>query len=303
MTASTGGDLFFSERDAGSRPPVGDEIDEVVWGGIVALILRRVADGSFAMDYPTPCEDAGRGVTATSEEQFWPALRASVPDLPWPIRPRDLPAASAAMDVVEFAARHIARASEGGYHSGLRHAHLEFDREGGLADLQRDADEILRRSGLAFAMDATGRVKRLAPPVVRDRIQSPLPTTGRPSLDRRLARSIEKYKSPDPIEREEALEKLWDAWDELKTLQAKKPEGIETLIAQVADHPRYRQELNDDGLATTKIGNAFQIRHTETDKIPLESSSQVDYFFGRLFNLIWLFLSAQVSDGQLDDDA
>ena len=60
-------DFFLSERDGGGRPQIGDVIDDVVWGGIVALILRRVADGSFAMDFPTPCEDAGRGVTATSE--------------------------------------------------------------------------------------------------------------------------------------------------------------------------------------------------------------------------------------------
>lgn len=287
---------FFSERDIGSRPRVKDQIDEVVWGGIVSLILRRVADGSFAMDFPTPCEDAGRGVTATSEEQFWPALRASVPDVPWPIRTRDVPAAPTAMDVLEFAARHIASASEGGFHGGLRHAHLDFDRKVGLVDLRRDANEIFRRSGLAFAMDANGRIERVAPPVLRERIDRQLPSTGRPSLDRRLARAVERYTSPDPVEREEALEKLWDAWDELKTLQAKKPKGIEALIAGVADHPQYREALNDDGLAMTKIGNDFQIRHTETDKIPLESSSQVDYLFGRLFNLVWLFLSTFEAD-------
>ncbi len=298
---AAGNDRFFSERDGGVLPQVGDQINEVVWGGIVALILRRVADGSFAMDFPTPCEDAGRGVTATSEEQFWPALRASVPDVPWPLRSRDLPNTPTALDVLEFAARHVATASEGGYHSGLRHAHLEFDRKSGLASLRRDANEIFRRSGLAFVMDGTGRVERAAGPVLRERIDRPLPSTGRPTLDRRLARAIEKFKSPDPIEREEALEKLWDAWDELKTIHARKPNGIEALIAEVAEHPRYRQEVNSDGLATTKIGNDFQIRHTETDRVPLEGSSQVDYFFGRLFNLIWLLLSAVAVDRRLDE--
>jgi hypothetical protein len=295
-------DFFFSERDGGARPQIEDVIDEVVWGGIVALILRRVADGSFAMDFPTPCEDAGRGVTATSEEQFWPAFRASVPDVPWPVRPHNVPDVATAMDALEFAARHAARASEGAHHGGLHHVHLLFDHKAGVADLRRDANEILRRSGLAFAMDPTGHVERLTPPVVHERIERPLPTTGRRSLDLRLVRAIEKYKSPDPIEREEALEKLWDAWEELKTLRSGKPHGIETLIAEVAQHPRYRRELNDDGLATTAIGNHFQIRHTETDRIPIESSSQVDYFFGRLFNLIWLFIPAIDTAQPRDDD-
>jgi len=66
--------------------------------------------------------------------------------------------------------------------------------------------------------------------------------------------------------------------------------------ADVAGHPTYVAVLNEDASALTGVGNDFQIRHTEVDKIPLESTTQVDYFFGRLFNMIWLFLTALTED-------
>ena len=96
--------LYFSERDAGPRPPLSDEIDETVWFGIVALLRRRAADGSFAGAFPVPCNDVGRGVIATDDNAFWAALRADVPDLPTSFQ-REVPTSAVAMDVLEFAVR------------------------------------------------------------------------------------------------------------------------------------------------------------------------------------------------------
>ena len=185
-----------------------------------------------------------------------------------------------------FAARHIAEASEADSHGYYGHAHLRFDADAGRAGLRRDVNTMLRRSGLAFEMTEAGRVHRLAPPVTRDHLASGLPPTGRHSLDRRLSRAVEKYGSPDPVERAEALEKLWDAWEELKTIRAPKPQGVTALVEEVAVAPEYRGVVDADARALTAIGNDFQIRHTETGKVALQDSRQVDYFFGRLFNLI-----------------
>ncbi|MFC0130687.1 hypothetical protein [Ralstonia solanacearum] len=42
----------------------------------------------------------------------------------------------------------------------------------------------------------------------------------------------------------------------------------------------------------TEIGNKFMIRHTETDKVPIVESAQVDYLFHRMFAFIRLVLMA-----------
>ena len=40
------------------------------------------------------------------------------------------------------------------------------------------------------------------------------------------------------------------------------------------------------------FGNTFMIRHSETDKIPVVESRQIDYFFHRMFSMIRLLLVA-----------
>ena len=42
----------------------------------------------------------------------------------------------------------------------------------------------------------------------------------------------------------------------------------------------------------TDIGNAFQIRHSETTQERLHAAAQVDYLFHRLFSLVYLILRA-----------
>jgi hypothetical protein len=289
-------DLSFTERESGPRPALVEEVDELTWGGFVGLIRTRVADGSFADAFPVGCSDPGRGVIAADSEQFWSSLRAYVPGLPDRFRAADLPSTPTVMDVLEFAAEHVAQANYGEEHAFFGHFHLEFDRVAGRSDLRRAVNALFRRRGLAFEMDRDGRVRRLAPKVLRERLAGGLPKSGRPSLDNRLRRAIEKYSSPEPADRAEALEKLWDAWEELKTLKGKKPAGVALLIQDAAVHPAYREVLDGDARTLTSVGNEFQIRHTEVGKVALEGSMQVDYFFGRLFNLVWLFLTNITAD-------
>ncbi len=40
----------------------------------------------------------------------------------------------------------------------------------------------------------------------------------------------------------------------------------------------------------TKIGNTFQIRHSETSQVSLTRDAHVDYLFHRMFALIWMLL-------------
>lgn len=160
-------DYFFSERESGVQPQVGEDLDEIAWGGVVALIQSQLASHSFALAFPVNCDDHGRGVIATHEDSFWLALRASVPETPLPLSDRRIPSTPAAMDVIEFIGKHVARATEADFHAVFRHRRLNFDEAAGLAALRREANLIFRRSGLAFAVEADGRVSRLPPAVIR----------------------------------------------------------------------------------------------------------------------------------------
>lgn len=88
-----------------------------------------------------------------------------------------------------------------------------------------------------------------------------------------------------------ALEKLWDAFERLKTYhESNKKRSATKIIDQLAveiDREVFQSEFE----ALTKIGNEYRIRHHETDKKPLQSPGQVRYLFFRMLAVLDLVLS------------
>lgn len=98
-----------------------------------------------------------------------------------------------------------------------------------------------------------------------------------------------RYYSPD--DRKIALEKLWDAFERLKTFYSSdKKLSTEKLINMLAIDLQ-REVLSDEFVTLTNIGNKYRIRHHETDKKPISTENQVKYLFFRMLALIDLSLS------------
>jgi hypothetical protein len=99
--------------------------------------------------------------------------------------------------------------------------------------------------------------------------------------------------------RRESLEKLWDAWERLKTLEPgrDKRESAGRLLNKAAAEPALRARLEQEACELTEIGNKFMIRHTETDKIRITESVHIDYLFHRMFAMIRLLLKASGRSG------
>jgi hypothetical protein len=225
-------------------------------------------------------------------------MRARIPSLeerPW-LHVIEQPPIHDMMDMIEFCWRSVGKPVKRGYHPFYKHDHLDFDIEQGRAEFQEAINEILRRNGLAFQLDDDGAVQRLAPSVLREALQRALFATGDASLDAMLEDGRRRFLSPDESVRREALEKLWDAFERLKTLEpgANKAVQANALLDQAAraGGPKFREALELEASALTKIGNNFQIRHSETNQESLTSGYHVDYLFHRLFAFISLLLRA-----------
>ncbi len=90
-----------------------------------------------------------------------------------------------------------------------------------------------------------------------------------------------------------AVEKLWDAFERLKTYYTdlNKKTSAEKVISDMSIDNEYFKELfNEEFRKLTDIGNKFRIRHHETDKIDIIDNKYYDYFFHRCFSLIDLAL-------------
>jgi len=91
-----------------------------------------------------------------------------------------------------------------------------------------------------------------------------------------------------------ALEKIWDAFERMKTyyMDKKKKQSIEELIQLASKgNIEFANLLNNECKSLTTIGNKYQIRHFETDKIEIKDNKHIDYLYYRMISLIHLFLS------------
>lgn len=125
-----------------------------------------------------------------------------------------------------------------------------------------------------------------------------LPPSGDAMLDELLRDACLKFKDPAPKTRAEATEKLWDAWERLKSLevQGNKRLSVARLLDQCSPEPEFQTLLKVEAQELTEIGNTFHIRHFETDKVALQHAEQNDYLFHRMFALIHLLLFSRARE-------
>lgn len=116
--------------------------------------------------------------------------------------------------------------------------------------------------------------------------------TGDATLDHLLEDARRKFLSPREEDRRDALEKLWDTFERIKTLEPGKDKRAQTdaFLDRVTSRAVYRSALGTEAKELSDLGKNLRIRHSETDKEEIESSEQVDYLFERLFGLVRLLL-------------
>ena len=295
---------YFSDRESDPKPRTVETIFPVVWGGVVALVQSLVSNGAFAPKFPVMCPD-GAGTTGTDDNAISLAIRAEMPGLAWPLETTARVSAGffseeqpfapdplLILDFIEFCHRSVAKPIQGAYHSFFRHYHLKFDEEAGKSEFREDVNRIFARNGVAFELCPNGRFMRLLSPILGPGLSTALFRTGDITLDSMLEESRSKFLSPDPKIRREAIERLWDCWERIKSLEdpGHKRQSIAALLDIAAKDPAFRNLLDDEASALTEIGNSFHIRHSEVTQTAFTDSAHVDYLFHRLFSIIQLLL-------------
>jgi hypothetical protein len=278
---------YYSDRVRGPRARSEEEIDEVLWEAVHALFERGIETAVFAEDFPLACPD-GKGVYACDREGLVATLRAEIPDLGYGVYPQQLPPTLAILDLLELMYRHASRPNQLEYHSFFEHHHLRFDRVPGRREQRETINRLLGRSGSVYELDERGHVQRLVPSPIGDLLALDLPPTRDAEFDRLLAIAARKHLDPDPEVRAEGLEKLWDAFERIKTLlDQDKRAGAERLIEAATDGATAEETelLRGEMKTLTDIGNTFRIRHHETRVSALTTASS-DLLFVRMYGLL-----------------
>jgi hypothetical protein len=206
---------LFSERERGPRARTIEEITENCWNGIVGAIQTRLDDGSFGLAFQETCPD-GNAICGVNMANFQRAISGLA--LPWP-PDGSVPDTYDVLDLIEFCHEKAAQVNPGSYHSFFQHYHLSFNRDEGKIAFREEINRIFSRNGIAYELETNRHFKRLAPAVLGDALAAAIFKTGDRLLDELLETARQKFLDPKPTVRKEALEKLRDAWERLKTLE------------------------------------------------------------------------------------
>ncbi len=297
---------YFSDRELGLKEPVHEEISQIVWQGILSLIQTRVSNGSLACKFPSYCPD-GNAIIGTNIEAWWKAIRVEIPEFDdfgsWQdfcsgYQRTDTypPKTLFILDFIEFVARYVAQPYQGKWHSYFNHHHLSLDREEGLKNFIENINRIFSRNGLAYLLTDEGLIERRLPAEFEKLVRRTVYSTEDQKLNLLIEIAINRFASPAPESRQDALEKLWDAFERLKTIEDSnnKSQSAELLIKNATSNSgvKFRSAIKEEFKSLTKIGNNLSIRHFEQDREPVGDGSEKDYLFFRLFSLIWFILSA-----------
>jgi len=283
---------YFTDREYGARPATIDVISERLWAGLFSLIQTRIGDGSFGLRFPEQCPD-GNGPFGCDVQAFSRVLGAEVPWIEWPFSVNEVPDTPVILDLLEFCASAVGEPIQGGYHPYFGHHHLSWDRDAGLARFVADVNLLFRRNAVAYEFASTGQVRRLLPQPIADALGWAMFQTGDAETDRLLEAARQRFLSPKPEDRQDALEKLWDAFERLKTLEpgSNKRAQADALLDRVAaPGSGFREALGWEAAELTSIGNSFRIRHSERTQEALTSLDQVDYLFTRMFAFMRVIL-------------
>lgn len=150
-------------------------------------------------------------------------------------------------------------------------------------DFEMQINAILRLNEIPLKLD-NGRIVSTFDSQITKNSLSDVPEAGL----KELLQDAGKYY--DICNYQIAVEKLWDAFERLKTYYSPtldKKDSSKQIVQDMANNKRPFMDLFEKEFRElTDIGNNFRIRHHETTKIDIEDKRHYEYFYKRCLSLI-----------------
>ena len=299
---------YYTERH-GMRRPVTKTYDVSIEKYALLLHCCEKYYNNLAWKYPEQCPD-GHGCCGIDFEQLRLDLRYEIPTLY-----RDysdniaVPTVHhnvfdnddeeseydqyALLDLIEFFAENVRDVVVGSFHSYFGHYHLTCQNSRNVcAQFRDEINGIFQKTGLLYELNTDLQVERIVEnSPLTPAVESAIAAVKEAGARELLQEAIMLHRSPYPADIRDAVEKLWDAYERLKTYYTtmNKAKSAEKIVNDMAaGQAPYVTLFDTEFRALTKIGNDFRIRHHETDKVEITDVRYYDYFFNRCLSLIAL---------------
>ncbi len=160
------------------------------------------------------------------------------------------------------------------------------------ADFQKAINAAFDKGAVDFILSDNGMVvQQLQHEVLDNAIGEDIGKIKEPGLRELLDEAIVLHRQPRVSAHKDAVEKIWDALERLKTYYRSldKRDSASKVINNISSgKTEFATLFNTEFKALTDIGNNFRIRHHETNKIDITNARYYDYFFNRCLSLIAL---------------
>lgn len=264
---------------------------------------------NLAWKYPEQCGD-GEGCCGLDKEMFYRYLKFEIPSL---FCDNNIPAVPtihrnifdpdeeetdeydqyALLDYIEFFAQNCKDYERGRFHSYYGHYHFTFSETCEVFDrFRNDINQVFSMTGLLYTLTEAKIIERVIDEsVVSPELVKEITKVKEPGIRDLLTEAIIRFKRPDPDASHDATEKIWDAFERLKTYytQLDKKASTNQIISDMSNNNQnYIDLFTKEFYELKDIGNNFRIRHHETSKIDIPDPNYYDYFFNRCLSLIGL---------------
>ncbi|MDP2982684.1 MAG: hypothetical protein Q8O92_05075 [Candidatus Latescibacter sp.] len=252
---------LFSERELGPQPRKIIEIPEIVWKGIVSIINRYCDNGYFAEYFPLKqCNGSRAEITGTNKEVLTYDLLSINPNIESiELDHPHVPDSYSILDLIEYCLTIISKPFYESEHEkyGPKH-YIHFSKQAGIQEYTDSINFLFSRNRVAFCLNNDGKIERIEKPVIGETIKNAQFNTIDSELNELLERAREKFFNPNPVIRKESLEKLWDAWERIKSLEnpSNKSDSTKRILDMTASGP-FRELIENEALCLNKIGNNF----------------------------------------------
>lgn len=263
---------------------------------------------NIAWKFPLYCPDDENIICGYDIEKLMTDLKFEIPSIMRDgkfIRPRDIGNVNyyadeddkydqyAIFDLIEYIYNNYESYKADYYHSFFHHYHLSFFKNSvELINFCCEINKKFKKTGLLYEMQPNGKIKRVVSNEGSlNNLKENINYSNDDILKKIIDDAISYYLKPGPDSIELAVDKIWDAFERIKTYYVdldKKNSGNKIIEQCSCGDDEIRNILNNEYKILTDIGNSFRIRHSERGKMEFKSDYHREYFFNRCVSFLLL---------------
>ncbi|MGV3185934.1 AbiJ-NTD4 domain-containing protein [Weissella paramesenteroides] len=167
---------------------------------------------------------------------------------------------------------------------------------------QNEVNDLFTEIGLLYILTDKKIIERkIKDGVIADSIDNEISMVPEDGLRSLLEDAVALYRTPNNSARQDSVEKIWDAFERLKSYYKdldKRRSVIKILEAMSHKNAKFYEMFDSEFTDLTRIGNKFRIRHHERNQQDITDPNYYDYLFSRCLSLVTLAIKYLEDDIQ-----